>query len=48
MGLPDGWVTGVDGLSRTAQLRIIGNGLVVAQGVLALEILRRLAALESA
>ena len=39
MGLPDGWVTGVEGLSRTAQLRIIGNGLVPAQGALALVLL---------
>jgi DNA (cytosine-5)-methyltransferase 1 len=39
MGLPDGWVTAVPGLSRAAQLRIIGNGLVPAQGALALEIL---------
>ena len=39
MGLPDGWVTGCEGLSRSAQLRIIGNGLVPAQGMLALVLL---------
>lgn len=39
MGLPDGWVTAVAGLSRTAQLRIIGNGLVPAQGAFALLLL---------
>jgi DNA (cytosine-5)-methyltransferase 1 len=35
MGLPDGWVTDVPGLSRTAQLRIIGNGVVPLQGAVA-------------
>jgi len=39
MGLPDGWVTAVPGLSRTAMLRIIGNGLLPAQGALALLLL---------
>lgn len=28
MGWPDGWVTGVPGISRNDQLRIIGNGVV--------------------
>jgi len=32
MGLPDGWVTGTDlGLPATAQLRILGNGVVPQQ-----------------
>jgi hypothetical protein len=39
MGLPDGWVTDVPGLSRNAQLRIIGKGVVPQQAVLALTIL---------
>jgi site-specific DNA-cytosine methylase len=39
MGLPAGFVTGVPGLSRTDQLRALGNGVVPAQGVLALKIL---------
>jgi DNA (cytosine-5)-methyltransferase 1 len=46
MGLPDGWVTGVEGLSRAAQLRIIGNGLVPTQGALALDILTERALLD--
>lgn len=28
MGLPAGWVTAVSGVPRTAQLRILGNGVV--------------------
>jgi len=36
MGLPAGWVTAVPGLSRNDQLRLIGNGVVPAQGVAAL------------
>jgi DNA (cytosine-5)-methyltransferase 1 len=35
MGLPEGWVTGVD-ISRTAQLKILGNGVVPQQAVAAL------------
>jgi DNA (cytosine-5)-methyltransferase 1 len=38
-GLPDGWVTGVPGLSRNAQLRLLGNGVVPQQGALALRML---------
>jgi DNA (cytosine-5)-methyltransferase 1 len=38
-GLPDGWVTGVPGLSRNAQLKALGNGVVPAQAELALRIL---------
>lgn len=36
MGLPDGWVTGVD-LSRTAHMRALGNGVVPQQAAAALE-----------
>jgi DNA (cytosine-5)-methyltransferase 1 len=40
MGLPEGWVCGDDlGLSRTAALKMLGNGVVPAQAELALEIL---------
>lgn len=31
MGLPDGWVTGVPGLTRSQQLQAIGNGVVPQQ-----------------
>jgi hypothetical protein len=31
MGLPDGWVTAVPGLSRNAQLTALGNGVVPQQ-----------------
>jgi len=34
MGLPDGWVTGV-GLSRTQELKILGNGVVPQQAAVA-------------
>lgn len=36
MGLPEGWVTDVPGLSRNAQLKLLGNGVVVQQGAAAL------------
>lgn len=36
MGLPDGWVTGV-GISRTAQLKILGNGVVPQQAAHAID-----------
>lgn len=39
MGLPAGWVTGVPGLSRNAQLKALGNGVVPQQGTLALRLL---------
>lgn len=39
MGLPEGWVTDVPGLSRNAMLRILGNGVVPAQAELALRLL---------
>ncbi len=39
MGLPEGWVTAVPGLSRNAQLKILGNGVVPQQAVLAIELL---------
>lgn len=34
-GTDEGWVTGVPGLSRSAQLKIIGNGVVPHQAALA-------------
>lgn len=36
MGLPDGWITAVPGLSRTQQLTLLGNGVVPRQGAAAL------------
>ncbi|MEW2580121.1 DNA cytosine methyltransferase [Streptomyces syringium] len=40
MGLPPGHVTAVPGLSRSAQLKALGNGVVPLQAVTALEHLR--------
>ena len=39
MGLPDGWVTDVPGLSRNAQLKALGNGVVPLQAAYALTLL---------
>ena len=40
MGLDENWVCGDDvGLSRSAALRILGNGVVPAQAALALTLL---------
>lgn len=39
MGLPDGWVTAVPGLSRNQMLKILGNGVVPQQAELALRLL---------
>lgn len=39
MGLPAGHVTAVPGLSRTAQLRLLGNGVIPDQGSAALRVL---------
>lgn len=36
MGWPDGWVTGIPGISRNEQLKICGNGVVPQQASLAL------------
>ena len=38
MGLPVGWVTDLD-LSRTQQLKMLGNGVVPQQAYYALELL---------
>jgi DNA (cytosine-5)-methyltransferase 1 len=38
-GLPEGWVTDVPGLSRNAQLRALGNGVVPQQCAMALRLL---------
>ncbi|GAA4551890.1 hypothetical protein GCM10023192_80300 [Amycolatopsis samaneae] len=35
MGLPDGWITAVPGLTRSQQLKLAGNGVVPAQAVAA-------------
>lgn len=39
MDLEPGWVSGVPGLARASRLRILGNGVVPRQAVLALEVL---------
>lgn len=39
MGLPDGWVTDTPGLTRSAMLRALGNGVVWQQAAYALRIL---------
>jgi len=39
MGLPEGWVTGVPGLTRKEQLKALGNGCVPAQAEMALRLL---------
>lgn len=39
MGLPEGWVTDVPGISRTGQLHLLGNGVVPQQAAHALAIL---------
>jgi len=39
MGLPDGWVTGVPGMTRNAALTALGNGLVPRQGAAAFRLL---------
>lgn len=38
-GLPEGWVTAVPGLTRNAQLKALGNGVVPQQAELALRLL---------
>jgi DNA (cytosine-5)-methyltransferase 1 len=37
MGLPAGWVTAVEGLSRNDMLRLLGNGVVPRQGAAGLD-----------
>lgn len=39
MGLPAGWVTDTDGLSRSHQLKCLGNGVVPQQAHHALSML---------
>lgn len=39
MTLPAGWVTDVPGLSRNAQLKALGNGVVPQQAAVALQLL---------
>lgn len=45
MGLPDGWVTDVPGLSRRQQLTALGNGVVPQQAAAAIRHAFRLAAM---
>jgi DNA (cytosine-5)-methyltransferase 1 len=37
MGLPEGWVTHTPGLTRNAQLKALGNGVVPQQAFAALQ-----------
>lgn len=39
MGLPEGWVTGVPGLSRNQQVKALGNGVIPLQAAAALRCL---------
>lgn len=39
MGLPPGWVTDVPEISRSAQLRALGNGVIPAQAATAVTLL---------
>lgn len=48
MGLPAGHVTDVPGLSRTAQLKALGNGVVPQQATAALHTLTRPHAVDTA
>ncbi len=41
MGTPDRWVTGIDGLTRTQQAQLIGNGVVPQQATYAIHALAR-------
>jgi DNA (cytosine-5)-methyltransferase 1 len=36
MGLPAGWVTDVQGLTRTEQIELLGNGVIPQQAEAAL------------
>lgn len=47
-GLPDGWVTGVPGISRNEQLKMLGNGVVPQQAEAALRWLLAASAAEVA
>lgn len=40
MGLEPGWVTGVPGISRNDQLKLLGNGVVRQQAVAAIQHMR--------
>jgi DNA (cytosine-5)-methyltransferase 1 len=41
MGLPDGWVTDAPGLTRSAMLRALGNGVVRQQAIAAIRLLHQ-------
>ena len=44
MGLPEGWITGVPGLTRNQQIKLAGNGVVPQQAAYAfVHLLERLA-----
>ncbi|MEU3204078.1 hypothetical protein ACFVSX_33625 [Streptomyces rubiginosohelvolus] len=43
MGLAEGWVTAVPGLTRAAQLKALGNGVVPGQAAGAVRLLLGLA-----
>jgi DNA (cytosine-5)-methyltransferase 1 len=47
MGLPDGWVCDTPGLTRTQQLRLLGNGVVPQQAAAAIRWLLQIADLEA-
>ena len=39
MGLPEGWVTDVPDLTRNAQMKALGNGVVPQQALAALQMM---------
>lgn len=41
MGLPEGWVTDVPGISMSAQIKALGNGVVPQQGAYAINLMAR-------
>jgi DNA (cytosine-5)-methyltransferase 1 len=41
MGLPEGHVTNVPGLTRNEQLKALGNGVVPQQALAALQVLEK-------
>ncbi len=45
MGLPEGWVTETPGLTRSAMLKALGNGVVRHQAVAGIQLLHERAGL---
>jgi DNA (cytosine-5)-methyltransferase 1 len=39
LGLPEGWVTGVPDIPRSAKLKALGNGVCIQQAAYALQVL---------